>query len=202
VHVFLFREILLRLFFRAFFSPGFGGRQKAEEKQHSEPAHIICTGSPWYTTKHMASESTCVRLCYFFPHPPPFGAWPGGDAVGGLYLQGTDAKEELGFFFGAFFSPKMHVATYIACFFREARAPPPPPTPPAAGARQQTHSALHDNALTGAVPPLPFKQYSGECLLDDPDYCTEPNCNHFTCPLPAGSEQCTYGGGTAGVHCK
>jgi hypothetical protein len=54
---------------------------------------------------------------------------------------------------------------------------------------------LNDNALTGLVPPLPFKQYSGGCALDLPDDCTEPNCNHFKCPLPAGSEQCS-------VHCK
>jgi hypothetical protein len=58
---------------------------------------------------------------------------------------------------------------------------------------------LDENALTGLVPPLPFKQF--ECVLDYPDDCTEPNCNHFKCPLPAGSEQCKAGG-DAGVHCK
>jgi Leucine-rich repeat (LRR) protein len=56
---------------------------------------------------------------------------------------------------------------------------------------------LSGNALTGLVPPLPFKQYDstkiGEgCQLDEPGACTEPNCNHFKCPLPAGSEQCKY----------
>ena len=63
---------------------------------------------------------------------------------------------------------------------------------------------LSENALTGVVPPLPFKQYNYECKLDDPGQygCTEPNCNHFTCPLPAGSEQCKWNLGTAGVHCK
>jgi hypothetical protein len=65
-----------------------------------------------------------------------------------------------------------------------------------------TSLQLNENALTGLVPPLPFKQYSGGCSLDDPD-CAGPidNCNHFKCPLPAGSEQCKWGG-TASVHCK
>jgi hypothetical protein len=73
---------------------------------------------------------------------------------------------------------------------------------------QLTYLDLHDNALTGLVPPLPFKQYGGIgsctpdipgdgiCCLDSPGQCTEPNCNHFKCPLPAGSEQCDS------VHCK
>jgi Leucine-rich repeat (LRR) protein len=55
---------------------------------------------------------------------------------------------------------------------------------------------LDGNALTGLVPPLPFKQYTNGCGLDDPDYCKEPNCNHFKCPLPAGVVDPT------GVHCK
>jgi hypothetical protein len=59
---------------------------------------------------------------------------------------------------------------------------------------------LDNNALTGLVPPLPFKQYSVGCYLDNPG-CTEPNCNHFKCHLPAGNEQCKWHGG-AGVHCK
>jgi hypothetical protein len=76
-----------------------------------------------------------VRLCFFFfpflsPLPPPFDARPSGDAIGGLYLQGTDATEELGFCFALFFSQKMHMATYIACFFREALHPPLPPLTP------------------------------------------------------------------------
>jgi hypothetical protein len=64
--------------------------------------------------------------------------------------------------------------------------------------------SLSKNALTGLVPPLPFKQYSGgHCALDDPGYCTEPNCNHFKCPLPAGSEQCKdYYGRMHSVQCK
>jgi hypothetical protein len=61
--------------------------------------------------------------------------------------------------------------------------------------------ALYDNRLTGLLPPLPFAQYTGGdpgygCHLDAPS-CTEPNCNHFKCPLPAGSKQCN-----GGVHCK
>jgi hypothetical protein len=64
-----------------------------------------------------------------------------------------------------------------------------------------TFLVLGDNALTGLVPPLPFKQYGDECGLDYPGLCTEPNCNHFKCPLPAGSEQCNYGS-SVGVHCK
>jgi hypothetical protein len=57
--------------------------------------------------------------------------------------------------------------------------------------------------LTGLVPPLPFKQYdNGGCWLDNQP-CYTPNCNHFKCPLPAGSEQCTYTTGHyPGVHCK
>jgi hypothetical protein len=65
-----------------------------------------------------------------------------------------------------------------------------------------TELRLNNNALTGLVPPLPFKQYNGDggCFLDtawDPGFCTGPNCNHFKCPLPAGSEQCN-----GGVDCK
>jgi hypothetical protein len=65
---------------------------------------------------------------------------------------------------------------------------------------------LFENALTGLVPPLPFKQYNGWCELDAgafpaSDGCKEPNCNHFKCPLPAGSEQCKDINGDAGVHC-
>ena len=61
---------------------------------------------------------------------------------------------------------------------------------------QLTYIDLSDNALTGLVPPLPFKQYSNYCYLDAPDHCVEPNCNHFKCPLPAGHLQCKT------VHCK
>jgi Leucine-rich repeat (LRR) protein len=67
---------------------------------------------------------------------------------------------------------------------------------------------LHTNRLTGLVPPLPFAQYTdpkygGGCALDWPSYCiNEPNCNHFKCPLPAGSEQCKAHAGDPGVHCK
>ena len=59
-----------------------------------------------------------------------------------------------------------------------------------------TYLSLQYNTLTGLVPPLPFKQYSDWCGLDVPEGCTEPNCNHFKCPLPAGSKQCDT------VHCK
>jgi hypothetical protein len=67
--------------------------------------------------------------------------------------------------------------------------------------RPTSHSDLAHNSLTGLVPPLPFKQYSNGCGLDDPDGCGA-TCNHFKCPLPAGSEQCKYPGGRPGVHCK
>jgi hypothetical protein len=66
-----------------------------------------------------------------------------------------------------------------------------------------TKIRLDENALTGLVPPLPFKQYGVDCGLNDPGSCKEPNCNHFKCPLPAGSEQCKFNGsGAVGVHCK
>jgi hypothetical protein len=61
---------------------------------------------------------------------------------------------------------------------------------------------LNFNKLGGVVPSLPFAKI-GYCSLDYPPGCTEPNCNHFKCPLPAGSDQCKAGpkGGT-GVHCE
>jgi hypothetical protein len=70
---------------------------------------------------------------------------------------------------------------------------------------KMTALALAYNRLTGLVPSLPFAQYTGNvgCRLDSPSgqyACTEPNCNHFKCPLPAGSKQCKDEG--AGVHCK
>jgi hypothetical protein len=70
---------------------------------------------------------------------------------------------------------------------------------------------IDHNRLTGQVPSLPFAQYTntsdgrGECALGESKGCTKPNCNHFKCPLPAGSEQCKYGSGSStihGVHCK
>jgi hypothetical protein len=67
-----------------------------------------------------------------------------------------------------------------------------------------TDIVLYGNALTGLVPPLPFTQYKSQygCYLNaNPGQCTEPKCNHFKCPLPAGSEQCKEYG-SAGVHCK
>jgi hypothetical protein len=72
---------------------------------------------------------------------------------------------------------------------------------------QLAQLGLWDNALTGLVPPLPFKQYSGGphggyCCLDFPGNCQMPNCNHFKCPLPAGSEQCKDSSGRVSVHCK
>jgi Leucine-rich repeat (LRR) protein len=63
-----------------------------------------------------------------------------------------------------------------------------------------TYLYLYGNKLTGIVPPLPFEQYNGSCALDRPGYCTEPDCNHFKCPLPTNSDQCKdppWGG----VHC-
>jgi Leucine-rich repeat (LRR) protein len=66
---------------------------------------------------------------------------------------------------------------------------------------------LFGNKLTGLVPPLPFEQYTEECILDwAPDKppgrysCKEPECNHFSCPLPANSDKCKYQGGVR-VHC-
>jgi hypothetical protein len=66
------------------------------------------------------------------------------------------------------------------------------------------------NKLTGKVPSLPFAQYTTGCVLDDPANrylnrsigCNEPNCNHFTCPLPTGSANCKKPDQGAGVHCK
>jgi hypothetical protein len=66
---------------------------------------------------------------------------------------------------------------------------------------KMTSLYLSHNSLTGLVPPLLFKQYSGGCYLDNPGACTEPQCNHFKCPLPTKSEQCKIGS-FAGVHCK
>jgi hypothetical protein len=61
---------------------------------------------------------------------------------------------------------------------------------------------INDNHLTGAVPSLPFKQYNstfGCCLYD------ERSTNHFTCPLPAGADDCNsssnYCYGQIGVAC-
>ena len=74
---------------------------------------------------------------------------------------------------------------------------------------------LQHNRLTGAVPAL--KHWGdgtgmGQCSLDAvgspprgqgppiTGACTEPNCNKFACPLPAGSERCVWGS-AVGVHC-
>jgi hypothetical protein len=54
---------------------------------------------------------------------------------------------------------------------------------------------LHTNHLTGAVPSLPFKQYTGTCALN-----YNQHTNHFTCPLPAGAADCKYQG-QPGVAC-
>jgi hypothetical protein len=59
---------------------------------------------------------------------------------------------------------------------------------------------LYGNKLTGIVPPLPFEQYNGSCALDRPGNCTEPDCNHFKCPLPTNSDQCKDSP-WGGVHC-
>jgi hypothetical protein len=73
---------------------------------------------------------------------------------------------------------------------------------------EMTELDLSENSLTGLVPSLPFAQYTRGhvgCHLDYPSDqggCTEPDCNHFKCPLPAGSEQCKWGRTTPGVHCK
>jgi hypothetical protein len=49
-----------------------------------------------------------------------------------------------------------------------------------AGLKQLTYLNLRDMRLTGVVPSLPFKNYTGNCNLQDP---TSPS-NVFTCPLP------------------
>jgi hypothetical protein len=57
---------------------------------------------------------------------------------------------------------------------------------------------LYSNQLTGAVPSLPFKQYTYHftgCLLN-----YNAHTNHFTCPLPAGAADCKYNG-QPGVAC-
>jgi Leucine-rich repeat (LRR) protein len=69
-----------------------------------------------------------------------------------------------------------------------------------------TQLYLYGNQLKGLLPPLPFAQYTDNgygdgCFLDDPSDCTEPNCNHFKCPLPAGHKRCKYNA-YHGVHCK
>jgi hypothetical protein len=65
-----------------------------------------------------------------------------------------------------------------------------------------TSLVLASNNLSGEVPPLPFAQYTGGCFLNLPAPGNCPICNHFSCPLPAGSEQCKIDGGGAGVYCK
>jgi hypothetical protein len=47
--------------------------------------------------------------------------------------------------------------------------------------------AIDFNYLTGVVPPLPSVFQAGNecCFIDGPD-----DHNHFSCPLPAGSEKC------------
>jgi Leucine-rich repeat (LRR) protein len=68
---------------------------------------------------------------------------------------------------------------------------------------QLTHLELAYNELSGAVPPLPFAQYTGSCFLDAPCTPPRPQCNRFSCPLPANSEKCVLKGAAgAGVHCK
>jgi hypothetical protein len=70
--------------------------------------------------------------------------------------------------------------------------------------------SISENKLTGKVPPLPFAQYTTGCVIDVPAArhfnrsigCNEPNCNHFTCPLPTESVKCQMPDQSAGVHCK
>jgi hypothetical protein len=67
---------------------------------------------------------------------------------------------------------------------------------------------LFENKLTGLVPPLSlYPGTNGGCALDVPAQCTQPYCNHFTCPLPPGSDKClwrskTGGVDNPGVHCE
>ena len=60
---------------------------------------------------------------------------------------------------------------------------------------------LHENHLTGAVPSLPFKQYTTRCCLNYGQHTNHHNHNHFTCPLPAGAADCNCNG-QPGVACN
>jgi hypothetical protein len=63
--------------------------------------------------------------------------------------------------------------------------------------------SLWGNLLQGPVPALPFAQYDVDCFLDNPGDCKGGGtCNHFACPLPAGSSLCIVKGSGIGVHCK
>jgi hypothetical protein len=66
-----------------------------------------------------------------------------------------------------------------------------------------TYFLLFSNKLSDAVPPLPFAKLSEGCVLGGPVDCIEPQCNQFSCPLPAGSGLCKQcRDGSPGVHCK
>jgi hypothetical protein len=49
-----------------------------------------------------------------------------------------------------------------------------------------TELRLYQNMLTGLVPPPPFASTTQTCHVTF-DGCTEPQCNHFKAPPPAGS---------------
>jgi hypothetical protein len=57
---------------------------------------------------------------------------------------------------------------------------------------------LDTNQLTGAVPSLPFKQYTAAagCCVN-----WASHTNHFTCPLPASAADCKCRG-QPGVICN
>jgi hypothetical protein len=57
-------------------------------------------------------------------------------------------------------------------------------------------SELYGNQLTGAVPSLPFKQYTIGCCLN-----YGAHTNRFACPLPSGAADCKCSG-QPGVACN
>jgi hypothetical protein len=53
------------------------------------------------------------------------------------------------------------------------------------------------NNMTGAVPALPFKQYTRGCTL----VAQKTHTNHFKCPLPANQNECLELDGDQGLKC-
>jgi hypothetical protein len=75
---------------------------------------------------------------------------------------------------------------------------------------------LAKNRLTGKVPTLPSSVMTNPdqdvCILTDcydqttgqkmSDSCTEPDCNHFACPLPSWSDKCNFGNWNCLRNCR
>jgi hypothetical protein len=59
--------------------------------------------------------------------------------------------------------------------------------------------SLESNTITGLLPALPFDQYTDNCCLELPQGSA---ANHFTCPLPQGSETCNSNGNCATITCQ